>query len=603
MGKSDRVKSRTKRSKRRFYGNQNTRKEAAEQQQQQSDQSQEQVDQVENKNQGELSPVNIPKNNTASSSKIQSIPTDTPKQTDPTITGYRFVDVGILTDIITMLCCPECKKCSLNLHENFTKKKGFASLLFVKCLQCDFEREFYTSQSVDQKCDINQRIIYAMRSIGQGYSSLGKFTTLMDMPSPMTVKNYDRAVQHITEAVVNVAEETMSEAVQELKTLKGKPDDEIVDASITCDGTWQRRGFASLNGSFTSISLDTGKIIDTEVMSRYCKGCKSKENLKKNDELAYATWFENHNCKLNHVGSAGSMEVNGAKRIFSRSIEKHGLRYTQYLGDGDSKSFSSVKNIYSNAEVEKLECVGHIQKRVGNRLRNLKKNVKDLGGRGNLTNKTIDRLQNYYGIAIRSNVGNLEGMKKGVLAALFHVASSKRDNYHTAYCPPGENSWCKFQRDKSLGTSMYKPGPGLPQAVIKHVKPIFNELSQESLLRKCLHGKTQNQNECYNGLIWGRLPKTTYVSLTQLRFGSYDAVAHFNIGQKSSLLIYEKLKMIPGRYMTKQCSNINRKRLFHSNYKSSEKARKRRKILRGAVKSGMDINEQTEGNIYEAGGF
>ena len=61
--------------------------------------------------------------------------------------------------------------------------------------------------------------------------------------------------------------------------------------------------------------------------------------------------------------------------------------------------------------------------------------------------------------------------------------------------------------------------------------------------------------------------------------------------------------MIPGRYMTKQCSNLNRKRLFHSNYKSSEKARKRRKILRGAVKSGMDINEQTEGNIYEAGGF
>ena len=71
-----------------------------------------------------------------------------------------------------------------------------------------------------------------MWSIGQGYSSLGKFTTLMDMPSPKTVKNYDRAVQHITEAVVNVTEEIMTEAVQELKTLKGKPDDEI-DTSIT----------------------------------------------------------------------------------------------------------------------------------------------------------------------------------------------------------------------------------------------------------------------------------------------------------------------------------------------------------------------------------
>jgi len=32
----------------------------------------------------------------------------------------------------------------------------------------------------------------------------------------------------------------------------------------------------------TGISLDTGKIIDTEVMSRHCKGCKLKEPLKKN---------------------------------------------------------------------------------------------------------------------------------------------------------------------------------------------------------------------------------------------------------------------------------------------------------------------------------
>ena len=62
------------------------------------------------------------------------------------------------------------------------------------------------------------------------------------------------------------------------------------------------------------------------------------------------------------------------------------------------------------------------------------------------------------------------------------------------YCPPGENSWCKFQRDKSLGTSTYKPGPGLPRTVIKHVKPILNELSQESLLRKCLHGKMKVVN-------------------------------------------------------------------------------------------------------------
>ena len=59
------------------------------------------------------------------------------------------------------------------------------------------------------------------------------------------------------------------------------------------------------------------------------------------------------------------MEVVGAKRVFERSIEKHNLRYTKYLGDGDSKSFASVKSTYPGIEVQKLECVGHIQKRVG----------------------------------------------------------------------------------------------------------------------------------------------------------------------------------------------------------------------------------------------
>jgi len=44
------------------------------------------------------------------------------------------------------------------------------------------------------------------------------------------------------------------------------------------------------------------------------------------------------------------------------------LRYTKYLGDGDSKGHEVVKSIYKEKEVIKLECVGHVQKRVGSRL-------------------------------------------------------------------------------------------------------------------------------------------------------------------------------------------------------------------------------------------
>ena len=59
------------------------------------------------------------------------------------------------------------------------------------------------------------------------------------------------------------------------------------------------------------------------------------------------------------------METEGAKRVFERSVEKHNLRYVKFLGDGNSKSYQTVKNTYPDIEVEKLDYVGHYQKRIG----------------------------------------------------------------------------------------------------------------------------------------------------------------------------------------------------------------------------------------------
>lgn len=54
--------------------------------------------------------------------------------------------------------------------------------------------------------------------------------------------------------------------------------------------------------------------------------------------------------------------------------------------------------------IEKLECIGHVQKRMGSRLRTLKRKMKGtksedgkvLGGRHRLTGYKIDKFQNYY---------------------------------------------------------------------------------------------------------------------------------------------------------------------------------------------------------------
>ena len=143
---------------------------------------------------------------------------------------------------------------------------------------------------------------------------------------------------------------------------------------VSGDGSWQRHGFTSLNGFVSIISMNNGMVIDVEPMSKHCKKCVSIEKFKKSDPVKYESMKANHDCPINYKGSAPNMEVEGMKRIFNRSITNRSLRYTELLGDGDSKTLPAIENTYApKIKVIKKECAGHIQKRVGNRLRKLKK--------------------------------------------------------------------------------------------------------------------------------------------------------------------------------------------------------------------------------------
>ena len=120
-------------------------------------------------------------------------------------------------------------------------------------------------------------------------------------------------------------------------------------------------------------------------------------------------------------------------------------------------------------------------------------------------------------------------------------------------------------------------------------------MCKEEIVKKCLHGKTQNTNESFNGTIWNLISKATHVGLSTLCSGVSDVVSHFSYGQIAVL--------DPGIYMTKSCSSINKKRKHKSSYKTSSPQKKRRKILRHSSKKGNDKVVEEEGTSYEAGGF
>ncbi|GFW03996.1 uncharacterized protein TNCV_2051121 [Trichonephila clavipes] len=120
-------------------------------------------------------------------------------------------------------------------------------------------------------------------------------------------------------------------------------------------------------------------------------------------------------------------------------------------------------------------------------------------------------------------------MQRAVIAAFYHCCSGKSNTMH-GQCSLGSESWCAYQRAQSAGKVFYDKNAGLPKNIINKIKPTYLQLCDQNLLRKCLHGKTQNANEAFNGCLWNVVPKEIFVELQTFSLGSYIAVINFNKG-------------------------------------------------------------------------
>ena len=103
-----------------------------------------------------------------------------------------------------------------------------------------------------------------------------------------------------------------------------------VDAAVSFDGTWAKRGFTSLTGVVFVISVDTGEVLDYHVISKSCQKCSLKKAKCESDQ-EFEEWEIEHvfsgECDINFNGSSPAMEVKGAKVLWSRSLELHNIRY------------------------------------------------------------------------------------------------------------------------------------------------------------------------------------------------------------------------------------------------------------------------------------
>ncbi|GFW05082.1 uncharacterized protein TNCV_598761 [Trichonephila clavipes] len=209
---------------------------------------------------------------------------------------------------------------------------------------------------------------------------------------------------------------------------------------------------------------ETGKVLDREVSS-FCKGCDSYKGVKFG--IKYNKWQRAH-------------------KISRRKI------YSGSAGDGDTKTFNAFsenKPYGDDHLIQKIECVGHVQKRMGR-----------------LTDSLIDKLAHYYGNAIRCNSTSVKEMRKAIWAVWGHSCSTDDEPMHW-FCPANPNTWY---------------------------------LSHPALMEKCLGGQTQNPNESLNSLIWKFCPKTIGSSLQIAEIAANLATSVFIDGNQILITFLEK---------------------------------------------------------------
>ena len=119
--------------------------------------------------------------------------------------------------------------------------------------------------------------------------------------------------------------------------------DTIVDVAVTFDGSWKNRGLKSHHCFVSAISVDTGRVIDYVYLTNLCKIDNDKDALDKSG-IDYLEFVVSHgpDCRKNHEGSSQSMEAAGVMLLYERSIEKFNLRYSTFIGDGDSSAYFRV---------------------------------------------------------------------------------------------------------------------------------------------------------------------------------------------------------------------------------------------------------------------
>ena len=536
--------------------------------------------------------------------------------------GVEMMNMDILCEVIGLLRCTDLNcRGRLRLHK-LPNLDGLQSFFVLHCQYCHnviakFGSSLHLGESPSEAVnnprmllrrpsEVNIRSLLGVHLTSMSWQDFLLFCALMDLPVPglNMRKSY---LNKMVSATSSVCEKSMASTAKEVRERKDTEPSNIPGAfrcNVSFDGSWHQRGHYSNQGFAAAIDSDSGKVLDYILYQRVCRKCsKWPEERRNNNPDEYSAFWEVHKgeCPANFSGTSQGMEGSAALEIWKRSVDKNGLVYSTYIGDGDSSAFKKVSDAdpYNGLErIRKEECLGHVQKR-------LKKHLKE----NSATSKAIgvlkaERVGQLYALAVLQNRGKTpDDIRQALWNLLDHLIESHGN------CPYSKESWCYYQ--SSLAENAEDPSfpiatlrkPYLTDLEFVRAKEVFEVYASNSICAALTMGKTQNANESLHSIIWHNSPKGKYVGQKSMQASTSLAVLTFNEGNMALAAVLNAFSINSSYSTLLHLTRRDRQRNRNREYALSSARRRRRQLATRILTVESSRRRLEKSSIYDSGKF
>lgn len=140
--------------------------------------------------------------------------------------------------------------------------------------------------------------------------------------------------------------------------------------------------------------------------------------------------------------------------------------------------------------------------------------------------------------------------------------------------------------------------PTFSVEIFNAVKLIYEELSSDDLLNRCIGGFTQNSNESFNATGWSMVPKSVSCGKSVLDIAANLSVCIYNDGLSSIMHIMQALDITIGSNYYNFCVENDERRIKFSERSLTDAVKAARQSLKSIRKEEEEDSVNLEGQMY-----